>query len=86
MWIVWRECDACKFKGMEHTRDQLIAIFAGALFDWSCVWGFTSRDSIQMFIDIYRFSFFLYTISFFLCCLHILFWRLHPFNEVVFSQ
>lgn len=52
MWIVWRECDACKFKDMEHTRDQLIAIFAGALFDWSCVWGFTSRDSIQMFIDI----------------------------------
>ena len=36
---------------MEHTRDQLIAIFAGALFDWSCVWGFNSRDSIQMFID-----------------------------------
>ena len=35
---------------LEHTGDQLITLFVGTLFDWSLAWGFTSKESIMMFL------------------------------------
>lgn len=51
MWIVWLEHNRCTFEDLESTRDQLLASFVGTLFNWSCAWGFTSRESIPMFIE-----------------------------------
>ena len=36
---------------MELTRDQLLALFAGTLFDWSCALSFTSKESMPLFLD-----------------------------------
>ena len=36
---------------MELTGDQPLTLFGGTFFDWSRVWGFTSRESIQLFLD-----------------------------------
>ena len=36
---------------MELARDQHLALFAGTFFDWSREWGFTSKESIQLFLD-----------------------------------
>ena len=51
MWIVWLEHNRCTFEDLGSTRDQLLASFVGTLFNWSCAWGFTSRESIPMFIE-----------------------------------
>ena len=51
MWIIWRELSSHIFEDMELTGDQLLALFAGILFDWSRAWGFTSRESILLFLD-----------------------------------
>ena len=37
MWIIWRELSSHIFEDMELTGDQLLALFAGILFDWSRV-------------------------------------------------
>lgn len=51
MWIIWRQHNNCIFEDLECSGDQLIALFAGTLFDWSCAWGSTSSDSILLLID-----------------------------------
>ena len=78
MSIIWRERNSRIFKDMKLTEGQLLALFAGTLFNWSYAWGFISRDSIPLFLDslsscthtqiyIYIYMFF------FSCCLCIYF-------------
>ena len=45
MWIIWMEHNNHIFEELERSRDQVIASFAGTLFDWSRTWEFTSGDS-----------------------------------------
>ena len=69
MSIIWRERNSRIFKDMKLAEGQLLALFAGTLFNWSYAWGFISRDSIPLFLDSLssctyqkkRFPFFLYT-------------------------
>ena len=51
MSIIWRERNSRIFKDMKLTEGQLLALFAGTLFNWSYAWGFISRDSIPLFLD-----------------------------------
>ena len=80
MSIIWRECNSRIFKDMKLAEGQLLALFAGTLFNWSYAWGFISRDSIPLFLDslsscththshIYIYIY----ICFFFCCLCIYF-------------
>ena len=75
---------------MEFTGDQLLSLFAGTVFDWSCAWGFTSRESIPLFIDSFLLVHnFFYFFSSVLLSVHVciyIHWLLHLSNEVVFSQ
>ena len=41
----------CTFEDLESSVEQLLASFIGSLFDWSRAWGFTSSDSLLMFVD-----------------------------------
>ena len=71
MWIIWRQHNNCIFEDLERSGDQLIALFSGTLFDWSCAWGFTSSDSIPLFIDsnlLYIISFLLISCTYLLGC------------------
>ena len=80
MSIIWRERNSRIFKDMKLAEGQLLALFAGTLFNWSYAWGFISRDSIPLFLDslsscththshIYIYIY----IFFFFCCLCIYF-------------
>ena len=51
MSIIWRECNSRIFKDMKLAEGQLLALFAGTLFNWSYAWGFISRDSIPLILD-----------------------------------
>ena len=42
MWVIWREQNNRIFEDLLFTGDKLLALFAGTLFDWSCMWRFTS--------------------------------------------
>ena len=48
---IWRERNNQTSQDQEQTGDQLLALFAGTFFAWSCAWGVTSRDSIPSFLD-----------------------------------
>ena len=45
MWIIWRELSSHIFEDMELTGDQLLALFAGILFDWSRVMKYISLNT-----------------------------------------
>lgn len=61
MWIIWTEHKRRMFEDLENLEDQPFTLFVGTLFEWSHTWGFTSSDSVLMFID----SFLLYIIFLF---------------------
>ena len=55
-WCCMCQCsgemiDHCTFKDLESLGNKLLASFVGTFFYWSQVWGFTSSDSIPMYID-----------------------------------
>ena len=49
MWLFWKERNSHTFEDMESSLDQLKALFARTLFDWSWVWGFTQCSSLLEF-------------------------------------
>ena len=51
IWCIWREQNWWTFEDMESSDGQLLASFSGSLFDWSKAWGFTSSDSLPMFLS-----------------------------------
>ena len=48
-WLFWKERNSHTFEDMESSLDQLKALFARTLFDWSWVWGFTQCSSLLEF-------------------------------------
>ena len=51
MWCIWKECNRQTFEDLDRSEDQLLALFAGSLFDWARAWGLTSSDSIPFFFS-----------------------------------
>ena len=51
IWCIWRKRNWQTFEDMESSDGQLLASFSGSLFDWSKAWGFTSSDSLPMFLS-----------------------------------
>ena len=43
------------FGDVKSTRNQLLTTFVGSLFDWSWARGFTTGNSIPMFIESFLF-------------------------------
>ena len=51
MWCIWRERNRRTFEDLDRSKDQLLALFAGSLFDWARAWGLTSSYSIPFFLS-----------------------------------
>ena len=51
MWCIWRERNWWTFEDLNRSKDQLLALFSGSLFDWARAWGLTSSDSISLFLS-----------------------------------
>ena len=56
-WLVQKQRNSRTFEEMDSSLDQLKALFACTLFDWSQVWGFTQCSSILEFQVSLRFAF-----------------------------
>ena len=50
-WCIWRERNRRTFKDLDRSKDQMLALFSGFLFDWARVWGLTSSDSLPLFLS-----------------------------------
>ena len=51
MWCIWKERNRRTFEDLDRSEDQMLAFFFGSLFDWARAWGFTSSDSLPLFLS-----------------------------------
>ena len=51
MWCIWKERNQQTFEDLDRSKDHLLAIFFGSLFDWARAWGLTSSDSLPLFLS-----------------------------------
>ena len=51
MWCIWKDRNRQTFEDLDRSEDQLLALFAGSLFDWAGARGLTSSDSIPFFFS-----------------------------------
>ena len=51
MWCIWKERNRRTFEDLDISKDHLLAIFSGSLFDWARAWGLTSSDSLPLFLS-----------------------------------
>ena len=51
MWCIWKERNRRTFEDLDRSKDQLLALFFGSLFDWARAWGLTSSDSLPLFLS-----------------------------------
>ena len=84
MWVIWREHNSHIFEDMELTGESTLSFICRTLFDWCHAWGFTSRESIPLFLDFLSSCTYIYIGFFSVVCTYF-FWLLHFSNEVVFS-
>ena len=51
MWCIWNERNRWTFEDLDRSKDHLLDIFSGSLFDWARAWGLTSSDSLALFLS-----------------------------------
>ena len=51
MWCIWKERNRRTFEDLDRSKEQLLALFFGSLFDWARAWGLTSSDSLPLFLS-----------------------------------
>ena len=51
MWKIWRERNTHTFEDIERPLDLLKSLLVGNLFEWSCIWVYTSCTSISDFLE-----------------------------------
>ena len=50
-WTLWRERNTRIFENAEHTVSQLYELFSNTLYDWATVWGYSSSNSVNSFLE-----------------------------------
>ena len=51
MWCIWKEHNWRTSEDLDRSDDKLLALFIGSLHDCSRAWGFTSSDSLPLFLS-----------------------------------